>query len=459
MTAKLILIFSSQSSNISLSKGERRTYHRAKPDRISALVQAREERTVSRMAIYHFSMSNINRSSGSNSCASAAYITGEKIRCDRTAQTFSYGRRERVLCHETISPVGASFRNASELFNSIETYEAASNARCAKKIEVALPRELSQAEQQAVISDFIQANITVHGYACTWALHSDQDGKNPHAHIIIASRQLGADGEWKKNKFRSEFALDENGERIPMIDPETGLQKVRIRPNKGTERLWVRRQVEYNYIDQKSILESMRASWTNICNRYLQKANVNERIDHRSYKDRGIDQIPTVHEGYAARRMEQDGQISYRCEQNRRIKDELVERRRKKEIEDAEKLERAEGLEAIRARFTKSNRGIVSETQRSERSRQALGRSSRRLEDASSKLEEAIRRINEPIRQISKSIREISRTIQEYNKRPRESLTSRLEHFQREQAQQVKKTKKQAEKGAQATKKRNRFEL
>ena len=55
-------------------------------------------------------------------------------------------------------------------------------------------------------------------------------------------------------------------------------------------------------------------------NRFLERAGNQERIDHRSHAERGLDEQPTVHEGVAARAMEAAGIASDRCELNRRIK-------------------------------------------------------------------------------------------------------------------------------------------
>ena len=39
-------------------------------------------------------------------------------------------------------------------------------------------------------------------------------------------------------------------------------------------------------------VESWRASWAEIVNRYLEKAGLDVRIDHRSYKRQGLDLTP-----------------------------------------------------------------------------------------------------------------------------------------------------------------------
>ena len=44
------------------------------------------------------------------------------------------------------------------------------------------------------------------------------------------------------------------------------------------------------------------------------------RIDHRSYKEQGIDLIPTIHEGYEVRAMEKKGIKTVIGELNRAIR-------------------------------------------------------------------------------------------------------------------------------------------
>ena len=63
-----------------------------------------------------------------------------------------------------------------------------------------------------------------------------------------------------------------------------------------------------------------RAAWAHTNNRYLEKAGREERIDHRSHAECGLDEQPTIHEGVAARAMERKGIVSDGCELNRQIK-------------------------------------------------------------------------------------------------------------------------------------------
>jgi len=270
------------------------------------------------LAIYSLSMSNVSRASGSSACATLAYISGEEVYDERLGQSFKYGREERIQDTGVLLPAGApaEFKDAKALFNSIETYEKSENARTAKKIIVALPRELDFEGQRHLLQDFMEKEFASRGYASAYAIHEDPDGNNPHAHILVANRQIDAEtGEWVKVKTRKIYALDENGERIPVIDPETGAQKIGARGRK----IWKRVSVQVNPLDEKKTLEHIRASWAKEANSYLEIINV-PPIDHRSHEARGLDTIPTVHEGYAARAMHARGEYSDRIQLNQDIK-------------------------------------------------------------------------------------------------------------------------------------------
>lgn len=275
------------------------------------------------MAIFHMSISNVSRAKGSSSCASLAYIAASKVYEERTHQTYSYGRKERVMKVATLLPDGAphAYADATQLFNAIEKYEQASNARTAKKIVVALPRELPLDESDEILTSFIKSKLCANGYCATYAIHNDKDGNNPHAHILVANRPLDPKtGEFERTKTKKVYALDAHGERIPLIDKKTGKQKVDKRNRKQWKRIAVAKS---NLLDEKEFLVSLRKSWADECNKHLSQE---DRIDHRSNAARGIDDIPTIHEGYAARAMEARGDVSERMEINRhiRLKNDLI---------------------------------------------------------------------------------------------------------------------------------------
>ena len=266
------------------------------------------------MAIYHCSIGNVSRGKGGASTATAAYITGRTVYDDRLGQTFCYGRAERIAGVGMVLPGNApkEWGTPEKLFNAIELYEKASDARTAKKIEVALPRELTLEQQKSILRNYIQAEITPRGYAAVWAIHNDPDNRNPHAHILVPNRKI-ADQGWVQTKTKKEYKLDSSGNRIPVIDPATGMQKV----DKRNRKQWQRVSVQTQPLDRKETLQTLREAWARECNRYLAP---DHQIDHRSLLDQGADRMPTVHEGYAARQIEGRGETSERCQCNRDIR-------------------------------------------------------------------------------------------------------------------------------------------
>lgn len=268
------------------------------------------------MAIYHLSVSNVSRASGSRATATLSYITGKRVHDERRGETYDYGRKERVLRVGTLLPEGApaEFADPAVLFNAVELHETGRTARPAKKIVVALPREFTPRQRVQALEEYIRENLNADGYAATYAIHEDREGNNPHAHILVANRQIDpATGGWARLKQRMEYVLDERGERVPLIDPETGRQKT----DKRGRRQWKRTSVSLNPLDRKAKLKALRESWANTCNARLDET---ARIDHRSLEDQGSDLEPTIHEGYAARAIERAGGVSERCQTNREIR-------------------------------------------------------------------------------------------------------------------------------------------
>lgn len=276
------------------------------------------------MAIYHCSISNISRAKGSTSCATLAYISGEGIHDSRTGITYSYSRRERVLEVGTILPTSApsGYADAETLWNAVENYETADNARTAKKIQVALPRELELSEQKTVVEEYIRQNLAQEGYCATYAIHDGGTRGNPHAHILVSNRTIDRKGSWGV-KRKMAYALDERGKRIPLLN-EDGTQ----RTDGNGRRQWKRVTVEQNKLDSKDFLLRLRKAWADVVNRYLSPY---EQIDHRSNVARGIVDTPTIHEGYSARAIEERGGIAERCEINRAIRRENADRRQTQE--------------------------------------------------------------------------------------------------------------------------------
>lgn len=262
------------------------------------------------MAIYHCSVKNISRSGGKSAVASASYRAGEKLEDRETGLTHDYTNKKEVAYSEIILCENAprEYQDRETLWNAVEEVEKQSNARLAREWEVALPNELTLDQSKELVRGFAQS-LADEGMCVDVNIHW-KDG-NHHAHIMGTTRPIKENGEWGQ-KEKKAYKLDENGQKIPQIDPKTGEQKIGARGRK----MWERETVEANDWNRTEKVEEWRERWAEHCNRYLEKE---QQIDHRSFERQGIERIPTIHEGHVARELEQKGQTSERCEMNRDI--------------------------------------------------------------------------------------------------------------------------------------------
>lgn len=270
------------------------------------------------MAIYHCSIKIISRSKGRSAVACAAYRSGTKLTDLATGKIFDYSNKPGVAFSEVLLPENAPAVFAVDrniLWDAVERKETHSAAQLAREVEVALPCEFTRQEQIDTVREYVMKNFVREGMCADWALHDKGDG-NPHAHIMLTMRAIKPNGRWAE-KSRTIYKLDPNGQKIPLIDSETGEQKVRVRKGKGVEKLWQTEKVPANDWNDRSKAEEWRAAWAAECNRRLDRQH---QIDHRSYARQAVEQEPTIHEGYAARKMERGGRISDRCEINRETK-------------------------------------------------------------------------------------------------------------------------------------------
>ena len=255
------------------------------------------------MAIYHCSVKIIGRSSGRSAVGSSAYRSGERLENERDGITHDYTKKSGVVYSEIVVPEHAPewTKNRQTLWNEVEKIEKSSKAQLAREFELALPAELGHEQQKKIVSEFAN-DLAKEGMIVDVAMHDKGDG-NPHAHLMATLRQLDRDGTWKE-KQRKEYILDQNGNK--QYDPQKKTYKCKT--------------VKTTDWDKTETLEKWRENWSKVVNKHLEIAGHEQRIDHRSYKEQGIEQIPTIHEGAIARKIDgRENQISDRCEINRKI--------------------------------------------------------------------------------------------------------------------------------------------
>ena len=337
------------------------------------------------MAIYHLEAKVVSRGAGRSAVAASAYLSCSRLYNDYDGIQHDYTKKQGLVWQEVFLPEYApqEWKDREQLWNAMEEVETAKDSRLAREFVVALPIELSREEQIELLQEFIREQFVTDGMCADAAIH-DTDGHNPHAHILLTVRPLDGQGHWQY-KTEKEYLCVRNGEEKGFTAAEfrtaqadgwekqypykVGKKKVYMVPSEADVQGLVRadkhpkstRYGRQNPISERwnsdEQLVLWRAAWAAVSNRCLERAGREERIDHRSNAARGLDEIPTIHEGVTAQALERKGIISDRCELNRQIRaDNALLRELKAEIKKlAAMIARtvptiAEGLEKLRSR-------------------------------------------------------------------------------------------------------------
>ena len=155
---------------------------------------------------------------------------------------------------------------------------------------------------------------------------------NDHVHFFIITLSIEDQGAWLA-KEKTQYKLDENGERIPQIDKRTGKQKIGARGRK----CWERETVKLTDWDSKERAEEWRESWARMCNERLPEG---DQIDHRSHERRGIEEVPTVHVGYGSDRADREAMNAEAKKINAEIRRLKAEQREvEKRVETQKKID------------------------------------------------------------------------------------------------------------------------
>ncbi len=300
------------------------------------------------MAIFHLEVKVIKRSVGRTACGAAAYMSCSRIYNDYDGVQHDYTRKGGLVWEHVFLPPMApeAWQDRETLWNAVEAAEKTKDSQLAREFIVALPVELSKEQWIEIMSDFIQEQFISDGMCADVAIHNT-DGHNPHAHILLTMRPLNKGGTWQ-HKTEKEYLCVRDGKEQGFTAAEfkaaqtEGWEKQYLY-QVGKERLYLPPSVanaqgfervnKYPYStkygrqnpitarwNSEEQLAAWRASWVDHVNRCLERCGIEDRIDHRSHAERGLDEKPTIHEGVSARKMESAGHISERCELNRQIR-------------------------------------------------------------------------------------------------------------------------------------------
>ena len=302
------------------------------------------------MAIYHLEGKVVSRGTGRSAVAASAYLSCTNILNDYDGVRHDYTRKKGLVWREVFLPEFAppEWKDRGILWNAVEEAEKTKDSRLAREFVPALPVELTPAQWQELLTDFIQDSFVAEGMCADVAIHDPHPpGHNPHAHILLTVRPLDGQGRWQyktekeylcvrdreeKGFTAAEFKAAQADGWEKQYPFKVGRKKVYMPPSEAEKHGYERASKHpksTKYGRQNPIAErwnseeqlvEWRKAWADVTNRYLERYGHEERIDHRSHTDRGLTEQPTIHEGVAARALEKKGIVSDRCEINRQIK-------------------------------------------------------------------------------------------------------------------------------------------
>ncbi|MBY5450300.1 Ti-type conjugative transfer relaxase TraA [Rhizobium leguminosarum] len=240
------------------------------------------------MAIMFVRAQVIGRGGGRNIVSAAAYRHRTRMMDEQAGTSFSYRGGASELVHEELALPdqtpdwlraaidGRTVAAASEaLWNAVDAFEKRADAQLARELIIALPEELTRAENIALVREFVRDNLTSKGMVADWVFH-DKDG-NPHIHLMTTLRPLTEEGFGRKKVP----VTGEDGTPLRVVTPD--------RPNgRIVYKLWA---------GDKETMKAWKVAWAETANRHLALAGHEIRLDGRSYAEQGLDGIAQKHLG------------------------------------------------------------------------------------------------------------------------------------------------------------------
>ena len=254
----------------------------------------------------HTHVDIVARSKGASVIAKAAYNARDKLQDEYYGKTHDYSKKEDLVFSKIFLPehIPKEFSNREYLWNEVEKIEKSKNSQLARNLLFELPRELNEQDRIKLISEFIEENFTSKGMIADCSIHnpmaSDHE-EQPHAHILLTLREMDSEGKWKP-KCRKEYILDENGEKIKL---KSGNYKSR--------------KVNLNDWNEPDKAKEWRENFSKKANEYLERNNIQKRIDPRTFEEQGREELPQIHLGTSSYQMEKKGIQTERGNQNRKI--------------------------------------------------------------------------------------------------------------------------------------------
>ena len=217
------------------------------------------------MAIYHLEAKVVSRGTGRSAVAASAYLSCTNILNDYDGVRHDFTRKKGLMWQDVFLPEFAppEWKDRGVLWNAVEENEKTKDSRLAREFVPALPIELTPAQWQELLTDFIQNSFVAEGMCADVAIHDPHPpGHNPHAHIMLTVRPLDEQGNWQY-KTEKEYLCVRNGEEQGFTAAEFNAAQAdgweKQYPTKSVERKCICRPPKLRSTDMNELTSTRKA--------------------------------------------------------------------------------------------------------------------------------------------------------------------------------------------------------
>lgn len=322
----------------------------------------------------------------------------------RLDQTFDFTRKQDVVYSEVMLPDHApkEWNNPELLWNAVEAVEKRKDSQLAREIQLSLPCEFSRSQNIELAREFAQEQFISRGMVAHVSIH--EKGNNPHAHIMLTTRECDASGFTLKNRDWNDKDL--------LLEWRKEWQQVQ---NQHLERYYEQQEVpewERHYVDCRSLEEQGIEREPQV---HMGRAHEIEQRAQQRAQEQGIEYEPITERG------QQQYEIQQRNAEREILSMQIrqLEQERKKEYERRQQeLARDRGRKQAAREQNRELRGRAGEAEsRIEdarvrnsvlgRARDAINRRIERMGEAIQRLVSRIPRLEQGIQRLAERVKDL----------------------------------------------------
>lgn len=242
---------------------------------------------------------------GGSAVDASGYMDREKRYNEYDGHTYYPDAKEDLVHKEVNLPDNAprEYQDPNVLWNAVEMVEKNKNAQLCRMMKASLPNSWSYEVAERAVRQYVNDNFVSKGMCCEWAIHDSVNKhgqRNLHFHCLMTLRAMDENGKWLP-KQRKVYILNENGNKI----------------RRGKH--YACRTEQVTDWNDKGKAKEWRKNLRDLINETNTALKIDETWEHRSFKELGIDALPTIHLGSEANALENKGIHTERGDYNRKV--------------------------------------------------------------------------------------------------------------------------------------------